>query len=49
MLNILLMGENMRKNRIVNLLETYENRDFSFERAKHWEESPLDINDELMA
>jgi len=39
----------MRKNRIVNLLETYENRDFSFERAQNWEESPLNINDELIA
>jgi hypothetical protein len=39
----------MRKNRIVSLLETYEDKDFFFERAKHWEESPLNIRDELIA
>jgi hypothetical protein len=38
-----------RTNRIVNLLETYEDRDFFYERAKSWEESPLRIKDELIA
>ncbi len=42
-------GESMKRKNIVNLLETYENRDFSYERAKNWEESPLNIHDELIA
>jgi len=48
-----LWGESMKRKNIVSLLETYENRDFSYERAKNWENSPLsisdDINDELLA
>jgi hypothetical protein len=38
-----------KKNRIENLLETYEDRDFFYERAKHWEDSPLNIKDEAIA
>jgi len=38
-----------KSHRIVDLLETYENRDFFHDRAKNWEESPLSINDELIA
>jgi hypothetical protein len=38
-----------QNNRIVNLLETYEDRDFFYERAKSWEDSPLRIKDELIA
>ena len=41
--------KNGQNNRIVDLLEIYENRDFSYERAKHWEDSPLRIKDELIA
>ncbi|MGV8141664.1 MAG: hypothetical protein ACP5NW_04455 [Candidatus Woesearchaeota archaeon] len=40
---------NSRMSRIVDLLETYENRDFFYERAKSWEDSPLSIKDEMMA
>jgi hypothetical protein len=40
--------KDMKKNRIVNLLETYENKDFFYERAKSWENSPLNIKDELI-
>jgi hypothetical protein len=36
-------------NRIVSLLETYENRDFFYDRANQWERSPLSIRDELIA
>jgi hypothetical protein len=39
----------MKKNRIVNLLETYEDRDFFYERADSWENSSLDIKDEIIA
>jgi hypothetical protein len=43
----------MKRKNIVNLLEEYEQRDFFYERAKSWENSPLtisdDINDELIA
>ena len=39
----------MKRKNIVNLLERYENRDFFYERAKSWEESPLSIKDELIA
>ena len=42
------MGQNKKNSRIVNLLETYENRDFFYDRASHWEHSPLSIKDELM-
>jgi len=38
----------VRKN-IVNLLEIYEHRDFFYERARNWENSPLSIKDELIA
>lgn len=38
-----------KSSRIVDLLETYEHRDFFYERAKSWEDSPLSINDELIA
>jgi hypothetical protein len=41
--------KNMKQKNIVNLLERYEHRDFSYERAKNWEESPLRIKDELIA
>jgi hypothetical protein len=44
-----LWGEKMKRKNIVNLLEKYENRDFFYERAKDWEESPLSIKDELIA
>jgi hypothetical protein len=39
----------MKRKNIVSLLETYENRDFFHDRAKAWEDSPLRINDELIA
>jgi hypothetical protein len=39
----------MKRKNIVNLLEQYEHRDFFYERAKSWEDSPLRINDELIA
>jgi len=39
----------MKRKNIVKLLETYENRDFFFERARGWEDSPLSIKDELIA
>jgi len=39
----------MKRKNIVNLLEKYEQRDFFYERAKNWEESPLRIKDELIA
>lgn len=42
-------GEKMARKNIVNLLETYEHRDFFYERAKNWENSPLSIKDELIA
>lgn len=43
------MKKNTGNKRIVDLLETYENRDFFHERANHWEHSPLSIKDELIA
>jgi hypothetical protein len=46
------MRKNLSKNRagrMVQLLEMYENRDFFYDRAKSWEDSPLRINDELIA
>lgn len=46
---ISLWGEKMKRKNIITLLETYENRDFSYDRAKSLEESPLNINDELIA
>jgi hypothetical protein len=39
----------MKRKNIVNLLEKYENRDFFYDRAKSWEDSPLRISDELIA
>jgi len=39
----------MKRKNIVSLLEAYENRDFFYERAKNWEDSPLLIKDELIA
>jgi len=39
----------MKRKNIVNLLERYEHRDFFYDRAKNWEESPLSIKDELIA
>jgi hypothetical protein len=42
------MKQGKKNNRIVDLLETYENRDFFYERAKSWESSPLSIMDELI-
>jgi len=42
-------GEKMVRKSIVKLLETYEHRDFFYERAKSWENSPLSIRDELIA
>lgn len=39
----------MARKSIVKLLETYEHRDFFYERAKNWENSPLSIRDELIA
>jgi hypothetical protein len=36
-----------RTARMVHLLETYENRDFFYDRAKTWEDSPLNISDEF--
>jgi|WetSurMetagenome_2_1015567.scaffolds.fasta_scaffold1967924_1 hypothetical protein len=42
-------GEKMVRKNIVNLLEIYEHRDFFYERARNWENSPLSIKDELIA
>lgn len=39
----------MKRKNIITLLETYENRDFSYERAKHWEDSQLNISDDFIA
>jgi hypothetical protein len=39
----------MKRNRIVNLLEKYEDKDFFYERASSWENSPLNIKDESIA
>ncbi|GEM_PF-3353122 len=36
----------MKGKNIMKLLETYEDKDFFYERAKHWEDSPLNIRDE---
>ncbi len=39
----------MKRKNIINLLEKYEHRDFFHDRAKAWEDSPLNIKDELFA
>jgi hypothetical protein len=38
----------MKRKNIVKLLETYEGRDFFYERAKNWENSSLNIKDEMI-